>query len=603
MNTISANLFANVQPAVLNAGGSALDLNGMVLTNSSRIPQGTILSFPTALDVADYFGPSSSEAKIAGGGTNNNGVSIGSGYFGGYTNSTKRPAALLFAPANTVAVGSWLRGGDVSALTLAQLQAITGSISVLVDGSAYANGSLSLSGATSFSNAASIIQTALNSSPPTEAAVTGSIATTTLTVTAVASGTLIPGQTIAGSGLTAGTKIVSQLTSTETSGALGGKGTYTVSASQTFASGAITATQTLAVTYDSVSGGFLIASATTGAFATIAFATGTAAAPLKLTSATGAVISQGAAPADFSTVMSGVIQKTQNFASFMTSFDPDGGSGNANKQKLANWNNGQNNRYIYACWDTDVTPTESVPATNSLGYLLAQNANSGTVLFWEPSGNGSYNYAPFVMGFVASLDFERTNGRTTFAYRNQAGLTPTVLDNTTFVNLSGNPQSAGDFGNGYNCYAAIATANQQFIDAQRGTITGPFQWLDSYANQIWMNNAFQLALMELLQNTPSIPYNQAGNALIEAALADPINAAGNFGAFRPGVALSAAQISEVNNQAGKDIATVLQNRGWYLQIGVASAQVRQARGTPPMTFWYVDGQSVQAFNLASILVQ
>lgn len=66
---------------------------------------------------------------------------------------------------------------------------------------------------------------------------TGAIATTTLTVTAVASGKVSPGQTIAGAGLTVGTKIVKQLTGTP-----GGIGTYEVSASQTFASGSITAT-------------------------------------------------------------------------------------------------------------------------------------------------------------------------------------------------------------------------------------------------------------------------------------------------------------------------------------------------------------------------
>lgn len=66
---------------------------------------------------------------------------------------------------------------------------------------------------------------------------TGSITGTTLNVTAITSGVVSPGQTIAGSGLTAGTKVVRWLTGTEF-----GVGTYEVSASQTFASGAITAT-------------------------------------------------------------------------------------------------------------------------------------------------------------------------------------------------------------------------------------------------------------------------------------------------------------------------------------------------------------------------
>ena len=63
---------------------------------------------------------------------------------------------------------------------------------------------------------------------------TGSISGTTLTVTAVASGTLQIGQTLSGSGVTASTKI----TGYGTGG--GGTGTYTVDTSQTAASTTIT---------------------------------------------------------------------------------------------------------------------------------------------------------------------------------------------------------------------------------------------------------------------------------------------------------------------------------------------------------------------------
>jgi hypothetical protein len=73
------------------------------------------------------------------------------------------------------------------------------------------------------------------------ASVTGSIATTTLTVTAVGSGRLTPGMTISGSGVTAGTQITAQLT--QTSGdAAGFRGTYTVTVSQTASSTTIAAT-------------------------------------------------------------------------------------------------------------------------------------------------------------------------------------------------------------------------------------------------------------------------------------------------------------------------------------------------------------------------
>jgi hypothetical protein len=67
------------------------------------------------------------------------------------------------------------------------------------------------------------------------AVVTGSITLTTLTVSAVASGTIYPSMQFTGTGVTAGTRIVAQLTGTP-----GGAGTYTVNISQTVASTTLT---------------------------------------------------------------------------------------------------------------------------------------------------------------------------------------------------------------------------------------------------------------------------------------------------------------------------------------------------------------------------
>lgn len=67
------------------------------------------------------------------------------------------------------------------------------------------------------------------------ATVTGTISTTILTVTAVTSGVLAPGQRISGTGVTAGTTITAYGTGT------GGTGTYTVSPSQTAAGPTISA--------------------------------------------------------------------------------------------------------------------------------------------------------------------------------------------------------------------------------------------------------------------------------------------------------------------------------------------------------------------------
>jgi hypothetical protein len=661
MPTISADAIVNVTPNVISAGGSALDMVGLVLSTSGRVPTGTVSPFPSSAAVSSFFGASSNEAALA------------AIYFNGFDNSNKLPGSILFAQFPIAGVPAYLRGGNISGLSLAALQGLSGSLTVVIDGYTHTAASINLSAATSFSAAAALIQTGLTASEPTAsvttaalapttASVTGSIAEDILTVTAVSSGVLVPGGTITGTGISAGTQIVDQLSGTTggtgtyavsilqtvasttisetyatltvsavssgtvsagqtvtgagvTPGSLvtalgtgtGLTGTYIVSPTQTVASEAITLTATgLTVTFDSVSGAFVITSGITGAASTAAFATGTLAIPLLLTQATGATLSQGSAPQTATTFMNAIAATTQNWATFMLAFDPDGGSGNTQKLAFAQWAGLQGSRYAYIAWDTDASPATMLPAPNSLAQLISAAQLDGTSVIWTPTT--SLNPIPgtiaaFVCGAIASIDFTQLNGRVTLAFRSQPGLFADVTNGTIAFNLGGAPLVPGSFGNGYNYYGVYATANENDVFLNRGFVSGKFQWLDSFVNQIWLNNAFQLALLRLLIEVKSIPYNAVGKGLIEAALADPILAGLNFGAFRAGVTLSQAQIAEVNNAAGFNIATTLSNRGWYLLIQDASPQVRQARGSMPITFFYMDGQSVQAISLTSTLVQ
>lgn len=562
MPAIPASAIVQVNPGVISAGGSALDLSGLLLTANPQVPVGSVLTLSTAAAVAAYFGASSTEAAAA------------AVYFAGFDNSSVKPGALLFAQYPTAAVPAYLRGGSVASMTLAQLQAITpGVLSITLNGVVKTSGSINLGAAASFSAAATAIQTALAAY---DAVVTGSITTTTLTVTAVTSGVLAVGQVISGTGVTPGTTITALGTGT------GGTGTYTVSVSQTVASTTISAGPAV-VTYDSVSGAFVITGGTKGVTGTIGFASGAIATALKLTQATGAVTSQGAAIGVPGTAMAAITAQTQNFASFATVFEPS----TADKVAFATWNNAQGNRYLYAMWDTDVTVTLPAP-TASAGYLIHAANLSGTCPIYSPTDQF---LAAFVMGAIAAIDFSRLNDRTTLAFRAQAGISPSVTDATIARQLELN---------GYNYYGAWATANDQFTFIYPGSVTGAFAWVDSYVNQVWLNAGFQLSLMTLLTQMKSIPYNAAGYALIEAAAADPINAALNFGAIRPGVTLSASQAAAVNAAAGLDIADTLQQRGWYFQVQDASPAVRAARASPPCTFWYTDGQSVQRITLSSL---
>lgn len=657
MTTIPASEIDQVTPSVLGAGGSALSAIAVVLSTSTRVPIGQVAGFSSGLAVTNFFGPGSTEDVVANGASGK-----GSGYFGGFSGSNKLPASILFTQYNQAAVAAYLRGGNAAAaLTLAQLQALTGSLTAVIDGYSHVISSISLASYTSFSAAAAGIQAAFTD--PTEASFTaaiGAVATgtagspnTKLVLTAV-TGLVSVGDTVAGTGITAGTTILSQ----DTGGTPGGAGTYNLSAANTASSAAVNITsnvlnvtadtdhtisagQTVTgstvaagtlitgqlggtvggigtykisgapqqiaseamtgvataplVTFDSISGAFVITSGITGAPSTAAFATGTLAAPLLLTSATGAVLSQGAAAAVPAAFMNNVVAQNTAWVTFMTAFDPDGGTGNSVKQAFAAWKNSQNNRFAYVCFDTDVSPTTQVPATSSLGYILTNNQDSGTCLIYEPS---DLNLASFICGAAASIDFEETNGRITFAFKSQAGLVASVSNQVAADNLAGSPQGASR-GNGYNFYGAYAAAQANFIWFQRGFVTGPFLWLDSYINQIVMNNAFQNDLLELQANSKSIPYSTSGANLIEGALSDSIAQFLNFGAFGPGD-ISSSQAAAVKAAAGVDITTALETQGYYLQIKTASAAARSARTTPPATFWYLDRGSIQSINLASV---
>jgi hypothetical protein len=250
--SIPASDIVNVQPGVVGAGGSAFDLNGLILTTDTSVPIGTVMSFANGDDVDAFFGATAPEAIYAG------------NYFLSYVNATKTPGALLFAQYPTTSVAAYVRGASVAGLTLTQLQALSGTLIVTIDGVLKTSSAINLSAATSFSNAATIIAAGFTS--------------------------------------------------------LGGT-----------------------VSYDSQRAAFKITSATTGAASTISFVSGTLAAGLNMTAATGAVTSQGAVAGVPATNMQSIVQVSQNWAAFMTVFEPV----TADKVAFAAWTNSKNNRYAY----------------------------------------------------------------------------------------------------------------------------------------------------------------------------------------------------------------------------------------------------------------
>lgn len=152
MSTIPLSVDFSITPNVVSPAGSAVDINGLILTDSELIPVGKVSVFYQASEISALLGSASKEYLA------------GSLYFGGYNNSSVIPGQLLISRLVTTAVAGYLLSASLKGVTLASLQAIAaGTITLTVDGTAVTSSSIDLSTATSFSDIADKLETGIGS--------------------------------------------------------------------------------------------------------------------------------------------------------------------------------------------------------------------------------------------------------------------------------------------------------------------------------------------------------------------------------------------------------------------------------------------------------
>lgn len=193
---IPIDQIVTINPGVIGAGSNPLALNGLFIGENNLIPYGQVMEFNSADAVSDWFGSSAYETRLA------------NVYFNGFTNCTKYPGAIFFAPRITEARAAWARGSSLKGMTLASLKAVTGTLSVTVNGTAYSTELVNLSTATSFTNAAELLTTQLSMSEA--ATVTWDATSNRFTITTVSTGTeasisQVTGTAAAGLGLSTAT--------------------------------------------------------------------------------------------------------------------------------------------------------------------------------------------------------------------------------------------------------------------------------------------------------------------------------------------------------------------------------------------------------------
>lgn len=98
LKSIPASQIVNVIPAVLVAGGEALQMNGVLITYATQMSEDELLEFTSSEAVGKKFGYDANEYKFA------------SVYFMGFTNSTSKPKTLIMYKPTAEATPSEIMG-------------------------------------------------------------------------------------------------------------------------------------------------------------------------------------------------------------------------------------------------------------------------------------------------------------------------------------------------------------------------------------------------------------------------------------------------------------------------------------------------------------
>ena len=353
------------------------------------------------------------------------------------------------------------------------------------------------------------------------------------------------------------------------------------------------------VSWNATTSSFVFTSGTTGASSTITFVSateGTMPDDLGLSStSTGASITQGVNAITAGSVpatMLTLTDLTRNWATFTYCQELS----LSLKEAFADWVSTKNAEFAFLLWTTSDDASDP-DATGSIWNYVRDNDLQNVFLIGKQPGISPnlQNHAAFSAGIAASIDFTQTNNRPTFKFKNQAGLTPGVNNQTVKDHL---------VANGFNFYGIWGENSQDFRFLAPGQVSGPFRWMDSLVNAIYMKRRMQFTLATLLTSVPSIPYNQQGyQGLIAQSLQDDINSFLNYGAIRTGVGPTSTQTAAITFAAGFDISEALFVKGYYLQVKDPGGAARANRTSPAINFWYMDGGSVHEINLTSTMVQ
>lgn len=258
------------------------------------------------------------------------------------------------------------------------------------------------------------------------------------------------------------------------------------------------------------------------------------------------------------------VSKSTNISNNLGSFaftTPATELSNSDIAKIAEWNDAQNNMYMY----TFATPLWNVGAI----YDLVKGF-SGTAINIIGSTNDFIEQSPAEI--LAATNYNNVNSTQNYMYYSFPSRNITVSDDTTADTADANRA---------NYIGVTQSAGQPLAFYQRGVLCGgPTAALDmnTYANEMWMKATISDRLLSMFLNQPIISADIEGEAIILGVLQGVINDAQRNGVISQGKPISVKKQQYITKLTGDAMAwRQVGSIGYWVSVSLASTTDKTGR--------------------------
>lgn len=309
---------------------------------------------------------------------------------------------------------------------------------------------------------------------------------------------------------------------------------------------------------------------------------------MRITQATGAILSQGTPAMTPQQNMNNIIAQTGNFVGFTNNFDTSSDINFSTVMALTSWANSQNNKYIFFSWSLDPNLLITPQSTSTVAYYLANNgygtiAPTGQITFSAPIylNASSVDFVCAQLGALASINYNAANSVVGLANKTYSGITP-IVNNQIQYNAA--------ILNGCAFYGSFASRANTFNLTANPVLGGIFQRPTNLYNQAWLADAVQTSEITYLNKTPNPTFTDL--TAIKGVILDVLNQGLINGVIQAGNTFSAQTAAALKLQAGVDITSNLTNNGYYLQV-IAPPPSQATLRTLTVNIWYSNGGNIE----------